>query len=161
MANRWVEFVKKYANENNISYTCAMCEIKTKGLYKPLEKKEKKVDTKTIKIKKQKAKKEIEYEDEDEEEEEKVIEKTKEEKENEAIDKQDNPDILTHMLQQAVLSTRDEVIVKALVNLNYRGRLQSNKFLMVRQIIQNFNTMEKLRMIIKEILKVERDFYKK
>lgn len=161
MANRWVEFVKKYANENNISYTCAMCEIKTKGLYKPLEKQEKKGNTKTIKIKKQKAKKEIEYEDEDEEEEEKVIEKTKEEKENEAIDKQDNPDILTHMLQQAVLSTRDEVIVKALVNLNYRGRLQSNKFLMVRQIIQNFNTMEKLRMIIKEILKVERDFYKK
>ena len=40
MANRWVEFVKQYANENNISYTCAMCEIKTKGLYKPLEKQE-------------------------------------------------------------------------------------------------------------------------
>ena len=48
------------------------------------------------------------------------------------------------MLQQAVLSTRDEVIIQALSNLNYRGRLQSNKFLMVRQIIQNFNTMEKL-----------------
>ena len=152
MANRWVEFVKEYANENNISYTCAMCEIKTKGLYKPLEKQETKRDIKTIKIKqrkqKQKAKKEDEYEEEEEEE--KVIEKTKEEKENEAIDKQDNPDILTHMLQQAVLSTRDEVIIQALSNLNYRGRLQSNKFLMVRQIIQNFNTMEKLRMIIKE-----------
>jgi hypothetical protein len=66
MANRWIEFVKKYANENNISYTCAMCEIKTKGLYKPLNKQETKEDIKTIKIKQQKAKKEIEYEDEEE-----------------------------------------------------------------------------------------------
>ena len=38
MANRWVEFVKAYAKENNISYTCAMCEIKNKGLYTPLKK---------------------------------------------------------------------------------------------------------------------------
>ena len=38
MANRWVEFVKNYAKEKNISYTCAMCEIKNKGLYKPLKK---------------------------------------------------------------------------------------------------------------------------
>jgi hypothetical protein len=38
MANRWIEFVKNYAKENNISYTCAMCEINTKNLYKPLKK---------------------------------------------------------------------------------------------------------------------------
>jgi hypothetical protein len=38
MANRWIEFVKNYAKVNNISYTCAMCEIKTKNLYKPLKK---------------------------------------------------------------------------------------------------------------------------
>jgi hypothetical protein len=38
MANRWIEFVKNYAKEQNISYTCAMCEIKTKNLYKPLKK---------------------------------------------------------------------------------------------------------------------------
>jgi hypothetical protein len=56
MANRWVEFVKKYASENNISYTCAMCEIKTKGLYKPLNKQKTKEDIKTIKIKQRKQK---------------------------------------------------------------------------------------------------------
>ena len=37
MVNRWVEFVKNYSKENNISYTCAMCDIKTKGLYTPLK----------------------------------------------------------------------------------------------------------------------------
>ena len=31
MANRWIDFVKAYAKDKNISYTCAMCEIKTKN----------------------------------------------------------------------------------------------------------------------------------
>ena len=56
MANRWVEFVKEYSKKNNISYTCAMCEIKTKGLYRPLDKPETKEDIKTIKIKQRKQK---------------------------------------------------------------------------------------------------------
>ena len=33
MVNKWVEFVKDYAKENNLSYYCSMCEIKQKGLY--------------------------------------------------------------------------------------------------------------------------------
>ena len=59
MANRWINFVKAYAADNNISYTCSMCEIKTKGLYKPLKKEEPKPVEKTItvKTKKQKLKK--------------------------------------------------------------------------------------------------------
>ena len=40
MANRWIELVKAYAKDKSISYTCAMCEIKTKNLYKPLKKKQ-------------------------------------------------------------------------------------------------------------------------
>jgi hypothetical protein len=40
MANRWVEFVKAYAKENNISYSCAMCEIKNEVLFTPLKKDE-------------------------------------------------------------------------------------------------------------------------
>jgi hypothetical protein len=54
MTNRWVEFVKNYAKENKISYTCAMCEIKNKGLYKPLKKEAIKEEPKifTIKTKK-------------------------------------------------------------------------------------------------------------
>ena len=51
MANRWILFVKNYAKENNISYTCAMCEIKTKNLYKPLKKEANKEEPKIITIK--------------------------------------------------------------------------------------------------------------
>ena len=40
MGNRYVEFVKKYAKDNDISYHCAMCEIQTNKLYSPLSKDE-------------------------------------------------------------------------------------------------------------------------
>jgi hypothetical protein len=40
MGNRYVEFVKKYAKDNDISYHCAMCEIQTNKLYLPLSKDE-------------------------------------------------------------------------------------------------------------------------
>jgi len=40
MGNRYVEFVKKYAKDNDITYHCAMCEIQSNGLYVPLSKDE-------------------------------------------------------------------------------------------------------------------------
>lgn len=39
MANKWIEFVRSYMNENNISYHCALCEIKKNNLYTPVTKK--------------------------------------------------------------------------------------------------------------------------
>jgi hypothetical protein len=36
MANKWIEFVRSYMNENNISYHCALCEIKKNNLYTPV-----------------------------------------------------------------------------------------------------------------------------
>ena len=56
MPNRWVDYVKKYASENNMAYICSMCEIKTKGLYKPLKKEKPKPVEKTITIKRKKEK---------------------------------------------------------------------------------------------------------
>jgi TATA-binding protein-associated factor Taf7 len=132
MANRWVEFVKEYAKENNISYTCAMCEIKTKGLYKPLTKHETKEETKTIKIKQKKTKQKKEEDEYEEEEEE-------------------NPDIISNELQQLLLSSGQQKIVKALLNLNFKGRLQTNPILRTYQILQNFNTVEKMKKLIKEL----------
>ena len=75
MANRWIEFVKNYAKENNISYTCAMCEIKNKGLYKPLKKEAIKEEPKifTIKTKKSNPKKKEEEKPEIIEEKENLI----------------------------------------------------------------------------------------
>ena len=46
MPNRWITFVKDYSKDNNISYTCAMCQIKEKNLYKPLKKEEQKEEEK-------------------------------------------------------------------------------------------------------------------
>ena len=37
MVNRYIEFVKAYSKKNNMSYSCALCDIKTKGLYTPLK----------------------------------------------------------------------------------------------------------------------------
>jgi hypothetical protein len=97
MANKWIEFVKAHAAKNNISYTCAMCDIKTKGLYKPTTKPKKEEPqqqpkTTTIKIKKQKPKKEEEYEEEEEEE------------------KEENPDIVSYELQQLLFLKGTEKI---------------------------------------------------
>jgi len=46
MPNRWIEFVRKYATENNISWNCAICQIKENNLYKPLNKKKQKEEEK-------------------------------------------------------------------------------------------------------------------
>ena len=133
MANRWVEFVKKYASENNISYTCAMCEIKTKGLYKPLNKQETKEDIKTIKIKQKKPK------------------QKKETKQKERENEEENPDIISNELQQLLFSSGQKNIIKALLNLNFKGRLQTNPMLRNLQLLQNFNTIEKMKTLIKEL----------
>ena len=37
MPNRYVEFVKEYAIKNKLGWNCAVCEIKEKGLYKPIK----------------------------------------------------------------------------------------------------------------------------
>ena len=46
MPNRWIEFVRNYSEKNNISWNCAICEIKEKGLYKPLNKQQQKEEEK-------------------------------------------------------------------------------------------------------------------
>jgi hypothetical protein len=62
MANRWIECVKAYARDKNISYTCAMSEIKTMNLYKPLKKEAIKEDPKIVTIKTKKTNQKIKEE---------------------------------------------------------------------------------------------------
>ena len=45
----------------------------------------------------------------------------------------------------------NEKIKKALVKLNYKGRLQTNPILRNIQIIQNFNSTKKMKELIKEL----------
>ena len=44
-----------------------------------------------------------------------------------------------------------ENIIKALLNLNFKGRLQTNPMLRNLQLLQNFNTIEKMKTLIKEL----------
>ena len=46
MPNRYVEFVKDFSEKNNISWNCAICQIKENNLYKPLNKKQQKEEEK-------------------------------------------------------------------------------------------------------------------
>jgi hypothetical protein len=46
MPNRYVKFVRNYTTENNISWNCAICQIKEKNLHKPLNKKQQKEEKK-------------------------------------------------------------------------------------------------------------------
>ena len=46
MPNRYVKFVRNYTTENNISWNCAICQIKENNLYKPLNKKQQKEEEK-------------------------------------------------------------------------------------------------------------------
>ena len=130
MSNRWVEHVRKFAKDNNMTYMCAITEAsktyrKMKEEMKNKEE-EPKIFSKIVKVKKQKKQKEEEEEEED-------------------VDK------ISNDLQQLMFKSGNEKIKKALVKLNYKGRLQTNPILRNIQIIQNFNSTKKMKELIKEL----------
>ena len=114
MSNPWIEHVRKYAKDNNITYMCAITEAsktykKTKATPK--------MTTKAIP---------------------KVVE-------------EEDVDIISNDLQKLLFASGNEKIKKALVKLNYKGRLHTNPVLRNMQIIQNFNTTKKMKELIKEL----------
>jgi|688.fasta_scaffold1471404_1 hypothetical protein len=54
MSNSWIEHVKKFAKDNNLSYGCALTDAKCKSAYnkQPSSKSKKKTDCKTCKMNK-------------------------------------------------------------------------------------------------------------
>jgi hypothetical protein len=135
MANRWILFLRQYAKDNNISYSCAITEAapsyrKMKEEMKNKEE-EPKIFSKIVKVKKQKQKKQKEEEEEEEEEE--------------------NPDIISNELQRLLFVSGTEKIKNALIKLKFKGRLQSNPIMRNMQVLQNFNTIEKMKELIKEL----------
>jgi hypothetical protein len=137
MVNQWILFLRQYAKDNNISYSCAITEAapayrKMKEEMKNKEE-EPKIFSKMVKVKKQKQKKQKE---EEEEEDEKEIE---------------NPDIISNELQRLLFVSGTEKIKNALIKLKFKGRLQTNPIMRNMQILQNFNTIEKMIELIKEL----------
>ncbi len=113
-SNPWVEHVKKYAKENNITYMCAITEASK--TYK------KDNETKIIKVKKKK----LEEED---------------------------VDIISNELQKLLFASGNEKIKNALIKLNYKGRLHTNPILRNMQLLQNFNSVKKMKELMKELMK--------
>jgi len=135
MVNQWIMFLRQYSKDNNISYSCAITEAapsyrKMKEEMKNKEE-EPKIFSKIVKVKKQKQKKQKEEEEEEEEEE--------------------NPDIISNELQRLLFVSGTEKIKNALIKLKFKGRLQSNPIMRNMQVLQNFNTIEKMKELIKEL----------
>lgn len=108
MANKWIEHIRKWAEQNNTTYSCALSNPKCKEDYK-------KSLTSKEPIKKEEP---ITFDNKSAE------------------------------LQQLIYTTPIDKIKKALIELNYKGKMQSNKIMLNMQLLQNFNTIEKIQKLI-------------
>ena len=64
---------------------------------------------------------------------------------------EDDFDAISNKLQQLILVTPIKDIQKALLKLNFKGRMQTNKILLNMQLLQNFNTIEKMKSLINSL----------
>jgi 16S rRNA G966 N2-methylase RsmD len=66
---------------------------------------------------------------------------------------EENLDTVSNELQKLLYSSGQQKITKSLLNLNFKGKLQSNPILRTMQILQNFNTITKMKSLINELMK--------
>jgi len=123
MSNPWVEHVKKYAKDNNITYMCAITEA-SKTYKKTQPKPQSKLQSKPPPKPPPKVKKE-----------------------------EEDVDIISNELQQLMYASGNEKIKKALAKLNYKGRFHANPMLRNLQILQNLNSTKQMKDLIKELKK--------
>ncbi len=123
MSNPWVEHVRKYAKDNNITYMCAITEA-SKTYKKPQPKPQSKLQPKPPPKPQPKVK-----------------------KEEEDVDK------ISNELQQLMFVSGNEKIKKALAKLNYKGRFHTNPMLRNLQLLQNLNSTKQMKDLIKELKK--------
>jgi len=123
MGNPWVEHVRKYAKDNNITYMCAITEA-SKTYKKPQSKLQSKPPPKPPPKPQPKVK-----------------------KEEEDVDK------ISNELQQLMFVSGNEKIKKALAKLNYKGRFHTNPMLRNLQLLQNLNSTKQMKDLIKELKK--------
>jgi len=123
MSNPWVEHVRKYAKDNNITYMCAITEA-SKTYKKPQSKLQSKPPPKPPPKPQPKVK-----------------------KEEEDVDK------ISNELQQLMFVSGNEKIKKALAKLNYKGRFHTNPMLRNLQLLQNLNSTKQMKDLIKELKK--------
>jgi hypothetical protein len=139
MPNEWINHIRQWAKDHNTSYGCALSNPKCTEDYH----KRKKTPNNTIKPK------EIEKEIK--------VRKTKERNPKNVIPiiKEDDDvfdyDIKSAEFQRLIIGTPTEEIRKALAELGYRGKIETNKILQTMQLVKNFNTMEKMQTLIDKL----------
>lgn len=70
---------------------------------------------------------------------------------NEKEDEEEDFDKLSMEMQQLIFLTPIEKIKKALVKANYKGRMHTQKVLLIQQLLQNFDTIDKLKQFMREL----------
>jgi hypothetical protein len=134
MPNEWIKHIKKFSKENNIPYACAMCNKSCIDSYQKSKNSKNKINIEKPKmIEKKVVEKPI------------VVEKPKIK----------DFDTISAELQHLVYITPLKNLSKALISLNYNGRMPENKVLFNLQLVHNFKTIEKMESLIKAIKDVQ------
>ena len=130
MSNPWVEHVRKYAKDNNITYMCAITEA-SKTYKKPQPKPQSKLQSKLQS---------------------KPPPKPPPKPQPKVVEEED-VDKISNELQQLMFASGNEKIKRALAKLNYKGRFHANPMLRNLQILQNLNSTKQMKDLIKELKK--------
>ena len=158
--NSWISFVKEYALKKGITYSCALSDPKCKEAYKnggvivkePVMTPRQPVMTprqlvnkiKNIELTAQVRKEKI------------LTNRIMEEEKEEQKPKEINPDIISMELQRLILLVPFRKIKTALVELNFKGTIQTNKLFLTKQLLQNFNTISKMETLINKLKEVDK-----
>jgi hypothetical protein len=59
--------------------------------------------------------------------------------------------MISNELQRLLFVSGNEKIKNALIKLNFKGRLQTNPIMRNMQVLQNFNSVKKMKELIKEL----------
>lgn len=162
--NSWISFVKEYALKKGITYSCALSDPKCKEAYKnggviieeqvmitprlpvmtprQLVNKIKNIEL-TAQVRREKSLIKTN----------RIMEEAKEEQKPKEI----NPDIISMELQRLILLVPFRKIKTALVELNFKGTIQTNKLFLTKQLLQNFNTVSKMETLINKLKEVDKN----
>lgn len=141
--NNWINHVKSFANENEMTYGEALRHPDCKQTYHTGSSLASGYISKLLKTGKfdiSKMKKEPS----------KYLKKHYHDANNndDESDNEDNYDNIAMELQQLIFKTPLNDIIKALVICKYKGKLHKNKMLMVMQIMQNINNIQSMKQLI-------------
>ena len=128
-SNKWIDHIKKFAKENNISYGCALSDQECKNSYKKM--KEEKY-ARLISAQTRREARSLFYSQ---------TEKTK----------QRDYEIVKNELQELIFKTSNDILLKVFKKYNYKERLPTNPILKAMKILQTYKTIPEMEGLIDAI----------